>query len=182
MLVAVGLLLEDLEMDKVKETHPWVAIERLNLLQLFKACHKAREELDVLLQTHKAVELFRHTTLSQTLGLDEILLRASRKRPRLVGIYFLIKEDVIVYIGQSINLAARLLEHERTKDFDSYTFIPCDSAQLPDMEALYILKFKPSLNYMPNGSLGLPPIPNKRGRPPAIRTHVENWIRRLTTP
>lgn len=35
-------------------------------------------------------------------------------------IYFLFKNNVIIYIGLTSNIERRLLEHKKTRDFDSY--------------------------------------------------------------
>ena len=52
---------------------------------------------------------------------DEIL-RASEPHRTLCGVYFLIKDDVVVYVGQSIDVDSRLATHKRKHvDFDSFT-------------------------------------------------------------
>lgn len=66
----------------------------------------------------------------------------------LCGIYFLIKNHKIVYIGQTTNLHARLASHEykyNTK-FDAVRFIPCEGSKLWRYEKRWILKFKPKYN------------------------------------
>lgn len=63
------------------------------------------------------------------------------------GIYFLLRKNVIVYIGQTTRLLGRLSQHLIDgKDFDSYTFFPCEQNQLRELETRMILKFKPKLN------------------------------------
>lgn len=71
------------------------------------------------------------------------------------GVYFLRKADVIVYIGQSTNVYSRVATHERDKDFDSVTFVPCAKEQLDDLEGFYIRLIKPPLNgYSSQQALG----------------------------
>ena len=62
------------------------------------------------------------------------------------GVYFLRKGDAIVYIGQSTNVYSRVATHERDKDFDSVTFVPCAKEQLDDLEGFYIRLINPPLN------------------------------------
>jgi len=69
--------------------------------------------------------------------------------PCISGIYFLIKDDEIVYVGRSGNIFSRIFTHEHYKDFDSYSYIECsenlDSMEL--LEAHFFLKFLPAQNY-----------------------------------
>lgn len=60
-------------------------------------------------------------------------------------IYFLIKNDKIVYIGQSINGFKRLFTHS-LKDFDAINFIYVKKENLDDVERFYIKKYNPVLN------------------------------------
>lgn len=65
-----------------------------------------------------------------------------------VGIYVLLREGEIVYVGQSQNIKSRIGTHlaEKAKIFDSYYVIYCDSFQLNDLEAEFIIKFDPIYN------------------------------------
>jgi hypothetical protein len=98
--------------------------------------------------------------LSQTindplLNEDEILLLAGIRRKR-VGVYFLIKNETVVYVGQSTNIFQRVGDHESKKDFDTFTYIECAKEDLNIMETKYIVKFKPPLNFNSLGQLVLP--------------------------
>ena len=64
------------------------------------------------------------------------------------GIYFLLKGDKVVYVGQTINnVYMRIGTHmQQGKDFDSYYFIECSEFELDDLEAYYILIFDPFYN------------------------------------
>ena len=76
-----------------------------------------------------------------------LIIKAVSSEP-VIGIYFLIKQNEIVYIGQSINLHSRMASHKisRIFDFDAYSWVECDKSDLGDTEAEYILRFKPVLN------------------------------------
>lgn len=64
------------------------------------------------------------------------------------GIYFLIHERQIVYVGQSTNCHMRIGNHlnDPQKIFDSYFVIECKEHFLDDLESSYIIKFQPKYN------------------------------------
>jgi hypothetical protein len=64
----------------------------------------------------------------------------------IVGVYFLIKSRTIVYVGQSIDIRRRIVDHTKDKDFDSFSFLECRKEELSIYESLYIHVFKPTLN------------------------------------
>jgi|TARA_R110000824_G_scaffold55225_1_gene152250 hypothetical protein len=59
------------------------------------------------------------------------------------GVYFLVKSDRVVYVGQSIKIGARITEHSKTKDFDAYAYISCSKDKLDVLESLYIHTLNP---------------------------------------
>jgi hypothetical protein len=60
------------------------------------------------------------------------------------GIYVLLLKGKIVYVGQTINMFARLGHtSHRERDFDTVYFIKCDRLELDRLEALMIRKFNP---------------------------------------
>jgi excinuclease UvrABC nuclease subunit len=75
------------------------------------------------------------------------------------GIYFLIFEKQIVYVGQSKNVHARVSTHLNSYKikYDSYNFILVEEPKsLDNIEAYFIAKFKPKYNStMQQNSLGL---------------------------
>lgn len=83
------------------------------------------------------------------------IIKKAKLYEQSCGVYFLIKDDEIIYIGQSINIAHRIASH-RDKDFDSMAFIGCLKTDLDVLESLYILAYRPKLN----GSLGNSDIPS----------------------
>jgi hypothetical protein len=66
----------------------------------------------------------------------------------ICGIYFLLQDGEVTYIGQSINCHYRISTHvsERKKDFNSCYIIRAEPEELGDLEALYIKKFNPRHN------------------------------------
>lgn len=76
------------------------------------------------------------------------ILDKSKNNLSLIGIYFLIKNNKIVYVGQSVNIFKRIADHIRSEkmDFDSYSFENYPKKNLNLIEAEYIIKFEPKLN------------------------------------
>ena len=65
------------------------------------------------------------------------------------GIYFLIKDNEIVYVGKSTNVFSRVTAHTYGKDFDSFNYelYPDYSKnELLEIESEYIAKFTPKYN------------------------------------
>jgi hypothetical protein len=81
------------------------------------------------------------------IAIDDILKAAHPLQARASGIYFLLLKKKIIYIGQAVNVFARIGDHARTtKDFDAWTWIPCPRDNLLKLESQYIQWFRPPLN------------------------------------
>lgn len=92
--------------------------------------------------------------LSQTrfsLVPESALIEKSLSYGDACGVYFLIKDMAIVYIGQSINIASRITQH-RDKEFDSVSYVACEKSEMDILESLYILAYKPPLNGIAGGN------------------------------
>lgn len=63
------------------------------------------------------------------------------------GVYFLLLQGRVVYVGQSISVFRRLGEHVPGKVFDAFHFIPCAREDLSKIERAYIRALRPSLNF-----------------------------------
>lgn len=76
----------------------------------------------------------------------EIVARA-QPASILCGVYFLVSDGIVVYVGQSIDVLSRIGAHARSgKRFDSFAFVATRPDQLEDAELEYIQRFRPSLN------------------------------------
>lgn len=66
----------------------------------------------------------------------------------ICGVYFLLKDDTIVYVGKSIAIMTRMCRHasEQRKDFNRVFVLECPQASMDRLERLYIEKFKPIYN------------------------------------
>jgi predicted DNA-binding transcriptional regulator AlpA len=65
--------------------------------------------------------------------------------PEVSGIYFLIQEGEVIYVGQSHNVASRIIGH-KNKTFDRAFVLPCPPSKMNETEAAFIGIFKPKLN------------------------------------
>jgi hypothetical protein len=86
--------------------------------------------------------------LSRTPYTQLQILEAAVQADSLIGIYFLIHRDEIVYVGQSkTDVLSRISRHKREgKVFDQYTFMQCKPEKIDELEALYIDAFFPRNN------------------------------------
>jgi len=64
---------------------------------------------------------------------------------RITGIYFLFKGEVLIYIGQSINIMGRINTHN-IEDWDTFSYVEVPKYDLDRIEKEYILKYKPEKN------------------------------------
>lgn len=62
-----------------------------------------------------------------------------------IGIYFLINDDKIVYVGQTKNGLRRIMQHY-DKTFNKYSFVETTLEDLDYYEDLYIMKYQPKYN------------------------------------
>jgi hypothetical protein len=103
---------------------------------------------------YKESQLNAFLALKQVRDLEKpaIAFRAKRAK-RVSGVYFLLKDQEIVYVGQSVHIPSRLDYHLRDNDsitrsefFDSYHYIECEPEHLDMLEAFFIRKFNPLFN------------------------------------
>lgn len=93
----------------------------------------------------------------QTIDPAVIVAEATEIR-RICGVYFLIDyAGEIVYVGQSVNVLSRVLQHEANGvQFNKVTILVCDQAELNHEEEKYIKALQPRLNHGRDGCLVLP--------------------------
>lgn len=71
----------------------------------------------------------------------------------LCGVYFLLDEDEIIYIGSSKHIVSRVYSHTSSeKHFNQVRFISCDNESKEQLEAQLIIEHNPKYN------LGLPGV------------------------
>jgi hypothetical protein len=98
-------------------------------------------------QTRKAVRFGEIAKRLDTKSLmrEEDIIKHAMSFENATGIYFLINDNKIVYVGQSVNVFSRVTAHW-DKKFDSYAWIPCEKNMLDKLESLYIYFLSPPLN------------------------------------
>jgi hypothetical protein len=62
------------------------------------------------------------------------------------GIYFLCEANDVVYVGQSVNVAARVGDHQNSKKFDQIYYLPWPPDDLDRIEGAFIRAIKPRFN------------------------------------
>jgi hypothetical protein len=84
------------------------------------------------------------------------IIAASVPFKPMCGIYFLIKEKKVVYVGQSVNVPARVASHfhDKQKSFENVAIIECHPDQLDVWETLYIHLLRPEQNGKGNTESG----------------------------
>ena len=92
-----------------------------------------------------AIEKARHLGNFASLTAEKVVAGAISPRPQS-GIYFLIANNTVAYVGQSRQVFARICQHMKKKTFDSFYWIACAVEDLDSMEQHCIDKFKPWMN------------------------------------
>lgn len=63
------------------------------------------------------------------------------------GVYFLIRDGEVCYVGQSVDVLHRVARHRREgRLFDSFNVLPCGKEDMDTLENLYITALMPSEN------------------------------------
>lgn len=129
-----------------------LSIEPIEAVRLEKSLDELRTEeaalrVSIEVARHKlSLNLVSESLTNATLLTEaEILAGSIAYRPRC-GVYFLIKNDRVRYVGQSTNVEQRLRDHFERFGFDSVAYIPCERHMLDKMESLYIHVLRPEWN------------------------------------
>lgn len=88
-----------------------------------------------------------------------------------IGVYHLLRRGKLIYIGQTVNIWARIGAHQRRFRFDRVEFFPCEKGKLLRLEAEHIRRHLP-----PQNGAGLPPdcaLMKKRRRSRAMKRAME---------
>ncbi len=75
---------------------------------------------------------------------EEQITNAAVPVPKiLAGVYFLVRDYRVMYVGSSTNIISRIQDHQRIRDFDSFAFIPLTNFLSDDELGMYkILKLE----------------------------------------
>lgn len=116
-----------------------------------------RERDDAVAELKKIKKLISNTgygmltvmdILQRSIGIDSIIN---------CGVYFLIYQSEIVYVGQSVDITSRVRTHigDPSKKFDRISFIKCDKKNLNNTERAYIKMLSPRYNVQHNNMDGI---------------------------
>lgn len=84
--------------------------------------------------------------MSRTASAGAILEQAMPWPTSGCGIYFLISDGEIKYVGQAISVSARVAQHAATRSFDAWAWVPCRKNHLDALERAYLNKLLPAWN------------------------------------
>jgi hypothetical protein len=89
-----------------------------------------------------------HLVPPELAGIEGLCELALPRSP--VGIYFLYRANICVYVGQSVRLVTRIGNHlaKEKKKFDRVLYIACARSELDHLEAQFIKLLKPE--YLPS--------------------------------
>ncbi|QJR79660.1 hypothetical protein CA267_002020 [Alteromonas pelagimontana] len=81
------------------------------------------------------------------LSQEALAKSASRSIPKS-GVYFLLQDDEVVYVGQGTSVLTRIGNHiaDPEKEFNGYCFIECEPESMNLLESVYIHLFAPKHN------------------------------------
>jgi hypothetical protein len=116
-----------------------------------------------ILERHELSDKTALTLTSKVLLSEAEIVGAANSWELATGVYFLVGGDKVVYVGQSVNVYARIAYHT-DKVFDSFAFIPCGKEMLDSLESLYIHVLRPPLNGDMRGGKQAPLSLNKLTR------------------
>lgn len=112
--------------------------------QTFSAIRLIEERL-AKLQRMEALTFSAMSLTRRSLLTEQEIVDASEPWKKISGVYFLIKGNEVVYVGQSVHIPSRICGHS-DKDFDRYAYVPCPPEALDQLESLYIHVLRPKLN------------------------------------
>jgi len=106
---------------------------------------KELEERLSSLKHFETINMVAETVIAKRLLREEEIAAMSLPWNKASGVYFLLDGDKIVYVGQSVNVYSRIVNHT-DKRFDRYAVISCPVDSLDILESLYIHCIQPRLN------------------------------------
>ncbi len=139
-----------------------IATRQRNAARLKEEAHTARvnalgriDELqaeigrleEILEERHRLhqFDMLHGALMQKSMATTEEIVAASAPHSVRCGVYFLVKDEKVIYVGQSVNVASRITAHG-WMGFDRVAFIPCEPHQLNMLESLYIHALRPTNN------------------------------------
>jgi hypothetical protein len=146
------------EKFKINESR-FVTEERERENRLAQIREEQKQNQERLEKLHEvALEVLPDSLHSKGLLNEQEIVAAAQNHIVPSGVYFLCDTSNVVYVGQSINIPARIRQHETDgyKEFTSWAYVECPPHALNFLETLYILSLKPKYNRGKDGRLYAP--------------------------
>lgn len=109
-----------------------------------------KKELSKLTDTITSIDVVRHEGVGRYIACEDVIVSSAICYHDIVlcGVYFLVDNGVISYVGQSVNIPARIKDHvvNEEKTFDSVSYIRCPKEKLDILESFYIRTLAPRDN------------------------------------
>lgn len=74
---------------------------------------------------------------------------------KIIGVYFLVENNEVVYVGQSTDIASRIRKHQSDKFFNKVFYIECRKERLNEIENYFIISFNPEYNRTHNAVIAI---------------------------
>lgn len=125
----------------------------LNSYDKIKKCNDSIYKLNSIIQkTHDQITVLKKYFFHNSL--NEFILNSNYKiidfipsKEKISGCYFLYQNEQIIYVGISVDINKRLLQHKFDKVWDCVKYIPTnDFLEVIKLESYFINKYKPKFN------------------------------------
>lgn len=157
LLEYVKSALSPAELDAVSAAHQLIESLKIDLRVAQDAARReqrraATEKVELKRRQTRAETRFEylvHRRVENVLGaaLEKAKVQAfDSLEMATCGVYFLYQKDRLRYVGQSVNIPARIAQHRKLRDFDVVRIFPCQANELNDWEGLFIRVLRPSEN------------------------------------
>lgn len=142
----------NIELRKIEQQRKRDEADRL--LQLITERKQVLDEIERGITCTKIAGKLSNNTLLR----EEDIIAQAQPWENCSGIYFLISDGKVVYVGQSVNVFSRIQQHvgNTNRKFDSFAYVPCAKKQLDMLESLYIHYLRPQANAVVQGRVIAP--------------------------
>lgn len=138
----------DQKKPRIRRTTAKQLINRETEYKLTKKIKELTEKLSALKREEECLSVSLPLLKKTLLREHEIVKNCSpwdKVSEVLSGVYFLILNKKVVYVGQSKNILVRICAH-KDKKFDSFAFLTCRENEMDIIESLYIHLLQPEQN------------------------------------
>lgn len=113
-----------------------------------KILHQQNDEIYIQTELYNRITEYLNNYKGLIPEKRNIVINASETVPIKRGsyIYFLLNNEIIIYIGQTVHLGGRVNEHLKDKSFDEIYYFSVDESVRLFVEALCIQNYSPELN------------------------------------